>query len=29
MTCELVVFQPHAGVGVPVVSGDVGRSLEM
>jgi hypothetical protein len=29
MTCEPVVFQPHAGVGVPVVSGDVGRSLEM
>jgi hypothetical protein len=29
VTCESVVLEPYAGVGVPVVPGYVGRSSEM
>jgi hypothetical protein len=28
VACEPVVLEPHAGVGVPIVSWHIGRSLE-
>jgi hypothetical protein len=29
VTCELVVLEPHAGVGVPIVSWHIGRGPEV